>query len=70
VLTHKVLLRAVWGPGAEDQPEYLRVLIAGLRKKIETGVGQKYIHSEPWIGYRFAPEAEPPLNIADELTAS
>lgn len=55
VLTHKVLLRAIWGPAGEDQPEYLRVLIAGLRKKIEGPDGRRYIHSEPWIGYRFQP---------------
>jgi two-component system KDP operon response regulator KdpE len=55
VLTHKVLLRAIWGPAGEEQPEYLRVLIAGLRKKIESGEAQKYIQSEPWIGYRFQP---------------
>lgn len=55
VLTHKVLLRAIWGPAGDDQPEYLRVLIAGLRKKIEKGEGQRYIQSEPWIGYRFQP---------------
>lgn len=56
VLTHKVLLRAIWGPAGDDQPEYLRVLVAGLRKKIERGDGQKYIQSEPWVGYRFQPE--------------
>jgi two-component system, OmpR family, KDP operon response regulator KdpE len=55
VLTHKILLRAIWGPAGDDQPEYLRVLIAGLRKKIEKGEGQKYIQSEPWVGYRFQP---------------
>src|ERR1700679_2635933 len=33
VLTHKTLLRAVWGMAGVDQPEYLRVLIAQLRKK-------------------------------------
>lgn len=55
VLTHKVLLRAIWGPAGDDQPEYLRVLIAGLRKKIEKNEGQKYIQSEPWVGYRFQP---------------
>jgi two-component system KDP operon response regulator KdpE len=49
VLTHKLLLRAIWGPAGDDQPEYLRVLIAQLRKKI----GMQYIVSEPWIGYRF-----------------
>ena len=55
VLTHKILLRAIWGPAGDDQPEYLRVLIAGLRKKIEKGEGQRYIQSEPWVGYRFQP---------------
>jgi two-component system KDP operon response regulator KdpE len=61
VLTHRVLLRAIWGPAGEDQPEYLRVLIAGLRKKIERGEGQKYIQSEPWVGYRFVPGKEAEL---------
>jgi two-component system KDP operon response regulator KdpE len=56
VLTHKVLLRAIWGPAGDDQPEYLRVLIAGLRKKIERAEDKRYIHSEPWVGYRFVPE--------------
>jgi two-component system KDP operon response regulator KdpE len=56
VLTHKVLLRAVWGPAGDRQPEYLRVLIAQLRKKIERGDGSHYIVSEPWVGYRFDPE--------------
>ena len=55
VLTHKVLLRAVWGPAGDGQPEYLRVLIAQLRKKIELPEGPRYILSEPWIGYRFSP---------------
>lgn len=55
VLTHKVLLRAIWGTAGEDQPEYLRVLIAGLRKKIERVEGKRYIQSEPWVGYRFSP---------------
>ena len=55
VLTHKVLLRAVWGPAGDGQPEYLRVLIAQLRKKIEQPEGPRYILSEPWIGYRFVP---------------
>jgi two-component system KDP operon response regulator KdpE len=55
ILTHKVLLRSIWGPSGEDQPEYLRVLIAGLRKKIERSEGPRYIESEPWVGYRFHP---------------
>ena len=55
-MTHKVLLRAVWGPAGESQPEYLRVLVGQLRKKLDTGDGVRYIQSEPWIGYRLVPE--------------
>jgi two-component system KDP operon response regulator KdpE len=56
VLTHKALLHAVWGRAGHDQPEYLRVLIAQLRKKIDAPDVLRYIRSEPWIGYRFDPE--------------
>jgi len=44
----------VWGSNA-DQPEYLRVNIGQLRKKIETSDEPHYIITEPWIGYRFRP---------------
>ncbi len=54
VLTHRALLHAVWGSNA-DQPEYLRVNIGQLRKKIETSDEPHYIITEPWIGYRFRP---------------
>jgi two-component system KDP operon response regulator KdpE len=55
VLTHRTILKAVWGPNAVDQPEHLRVLIAALRKKIEPNPSSpKYILTEPWVGYRFA----------------
>jgi two-component system, OmpR family, KDP operon response regulator KdpE len=54
VLTHRALLQAVWGTNA-DQPEYLRVHIGQLRKKIETSDEPRYIVTEPWIGYRFYP---------------
>jgi two-component system, OmpR family, KDP operon response regulator KdpE len=56
VLTHKILLRGIWGPAGDHQPEYLRVLIAQLRKKVERGEGPRYIVSEPWVGYRFDPD--------------
>lgn len=57
VLTHRVILNAIWGPNAIDQPEHLRVLVGALRKKIETNPSSpKYILTEPWIGYRFADE--------------
>jgi two-component system KDP operon response regulator KdpE len=55
VLTHRVILKAIWGPHAADQPEHLRVLVGALRKKIEpTPSSPKYIVTEPWVGYRFA----------------
>jgi two-component system KDP operon response regulator KdpE len=54
VLTHRALLHEVWGTNA-DQPEYLRVNIGQLRKKIETTEEPAYIVTEPWIGYRFRP---------------
>ena len=53
VLTHKTLLRGIWGPSGENQPEYLRVLIAQLRKKIDQPETPSVIESEPWVGYRF-----------------
>ena len=67
VLTHKMLLRAVWGNAGIDQPEYLRVLIARLRKKIDGGSEGSYIQGEPWIGYRFEPGGAPEK---DDVTAS
>ena len=53
VLTHKTLLRGIWGAAGENQPEYLRVLIAQLRKKIDLPDQPSSIESEPWVGYRF-----------------
>ncbi len=58
VMPHKALLRAVWGPAGEDQPEYLRVLVGQLRKKIEGGESPRYLQSEPWVGYRLRPSGE------------
>jgi len=57
VLTHRAILKAIWGPNAVDQPEHLRVLVGALRKKIETNPSSPhYILTEPWVGYRFADE--------------
>ena len=56
VLTHGVLLKAVWGAQSIQQPEYLRVFINQLRKKIEPADPPQYILTEPWVGYRFRPE--------------
>jgi two-component system KDP operon response regulator KdpE len=56
VLTHHMLLGAVWGGDYTEQTEYLRVFIGQLRKKIESDpANPRYILTEPWIGYRFNP---------------
>jgi len=57
-LPHRRLLQAVWGPDYGDETEYLRVFINQLRKKIEPDPhNPRYIHTEPWVGYRFDPPA-------------
>jgi two-component system KDP operon response regulator KdpE len=56
VLTHRTLLEAVWGEASQEQPEYLRVFMGQLRKKLETDPSNpRYLVTEPWIGYRFNP---------------
>jgi two-component system KDP operon response regulator KdpE len=57
VLTHRAILKAVWGPHAVNEPEHLWVLIGQLRKKIEPDPATpRYLISEPWVGYRLATE--------------
>jgi two-component system KDP operon response regulator KdpE len=48
VLTHRAILKAIWGPNAVEQPEHLWTLVAQLRRN------PRYLLSEPWVGYRFA----------------
>jgi two-component system KDP operon response regulator KdpE len=56
VITHRALLAAVWGPNSVEQPEYLRVFVGHLRKKLEPDESApRYIVTEPWVGYRFEP---------------
>ena len=56
VLTHRTLLAAVWGGNSVEQPEYLRVFVGHLRKKLEPDeASPRYILTEPWVGYRFEP---------------
>jgi len=58
-LTHRRLLQAVWGPDYGDEPEYLRVMINQLRKKLESDPARpKLILTEPWVGYRFQAPSE------------
>src|SRR5271169_1320217 len=64
---HRRLLQAVWGPDYGDETEYLRVFINQLRKKIEPDPkNPRFIHTEPWVGYRFEPPAEKPRTSRSE----
>ncbi|MGE5361002.1 MAG: response regulator transcription factor [Bacteroidales bacterium] len=54
VITHRAILKAIWGPNAVGQPEHIRVLIGQLRKKVEPDpANPRYLLTEPWVGYRF-----------------
>jgi two-component system KDP operon response regulator KdpE len=56
VITHKQLLREVWGPNSEEQSQYLRVYMTHLRKKIEPADARdKLLRTESGIGYRLVP---------------
>ena len=58
VVTHKQLLREVWGPNAEEQSQYLRVYVTHLRKKIEVANSpDKLLRTESGIGYRLTAPA-------------
>ncbi len=60
VLTHPMILRAVWGPEYTDDTAVLRTCITQLRDKLEGDQATKYIQTEPRVGYRFRmPELEP-----------
>lgn len=53
VLTHRYILKEVWGPSAVENSQYLRVFIGQLRKKIENDFTRpKYIITESGVGYR------------------
>ncbi|HTT55985.1 MAG TPA: response regulator [Opitutaceae bacterium] len=53
VVTHRQVLREVWGPKAEDQTHYLRVYMARLRQKLEDDPNQpRHLQTESGIGYR------------------
>ena len=57
VLTHKILLRDVWGPGSITETQYLRVFMANLRRKLEVDPAQpRYLMTEIGVGYRLVDE--------------
>jgi two-component system KDP operon response regulator KdpE len=58
VITHRELLKAVWGTEYGDEREYLRVFISQLRRKIEDDpLTPEYIITEPGVGYRFVSDS-------------
>lgn len=57
ILTHRQILREIWGPKSEEHRHYLRVYVTHLRQKIEKNPkAPKLIITEPGIGYRFQAE--------------
>jgi len=55
VVTHRQILREVWGPAYGDQTHYLRVYVAHLREKLEADPGRpELLITEPGVGYRLA----------------
>ncbi|HTH13909.1 MAG TPA: helix-turn-helix domain-containing protein, partial [Spirochaetia bacterium] len=54
ILTHSWLLREVWGRETPDLLHYVRIAVAGLRKKLEPTPGAtQFLHTEVGVGYRF-----------------
>jgi len=57
VIEHGTLLVAIWGANALEHPEYLRVFMRELRKKLEADPSNpRYLLTERWVGYRFKPD--------------
>lgn len=57
VLTHRHILREVWGPSHAEDTHYLRVYMTGLRRKLETDPNfARHIKTEPGVGYRLVVE--------------
>jgi two-component system, OmpR family, KDP operon response regulator KdpE len=55
VITHKQLLKEVWGPDSTYETHYLRVYMAQLRRKIEADAARpRFLLTEPGVGYRLA----------------
>ncbi len=59
VITHRTLLRAIWGPAYEEEDHYLYVFLGRLRRKLEPDPTRpRYLLTEPGVGYRLrSPEA-------------
>ena len=57
VWTHRELMAEIWGTTTEVTSDTLRVHMGSLRRKLEPDSNRpRWIHTEPWVGYRFTPE--------------
>ena len=66
VVTHGQLLQEVWGPGRQDQHQYLRVYMASLRRKLETDASRpQVLTTEVGVGYRLEEETEREVPASD-----
>jgi two-component system, OmpR family, KDP operon response regulator KdpE len=71
LITHRTLLRAVWGAEYEDARQYLHVFVAQLRRKLEPDPAQpRYLLTEPGVGYRFAGGGEESGRAAERQSGS
>ena len=74
VLTHRQLLREVWGPGSASETHYLRVYMAQLRHKLEDDPARpRYLLTETGVGYRLRADVRRPssrLPSRNSLTKS
>ena len=61
LMTHKTILREVWGPAYQRESSYLHVFVSQLRRKLERDPARpRYILTEPGAGYRLVnPDAKP-----------
>jgi two-component system KDP operon response regulator KdpE len=58
VLTHRVLLREVWGPSHVEHSHYLRIYMAHLRRKLEPDPARpRHLLTETGVGYRFVTQS-------------
>jgi len=58
LLTHRAILREVWGPAYGDESNYLHVYVSQLRRKLEPDPGRpRYLLTEPGAGYRLVAPA-------------
>ena len=61
LLTHRAILREVWGPAYQMESHYLHVYISQLRRKIEPDATRpRYLLTEPGAGYRLVDPPRPP----------